>query len=71
VKIRFVHLTKGVTASAAACHKLKKGQKARGHKACQLETDVGSLTAPPGTTSLKFNGKVGGHKLKPGSYGWS
>ncbi len=69
VKIRFVDLTKGVTASAASCHKLKKGHKRKkGQKSCQLQTDVGSLTAPPGTTSLKFNGKVGGHKLKPGSY---
>jgi hypothetical protein len=29
---------------------------------------VGTLTAPPGVTSIDFNGKVGGHKLKPGKY---
>jgi hypothetical protein len=65
-KVSFYKITSGVQSSA--CRKPRKGQSSHGRRSCQVRTAVGSLTAPVGATSLNFNGKVGGHRLKPGSY---
>jgi hypothetical protein len=37
-------------------------------RAQEKAASVGSLRAPLGVTSLRFDGKVGGHRLKPGRY---
>lgn len=62
-KITLARVTKGVR--IARCVKPRRG---RHGKSCKLYTKVGTLTAPLGATSKKFNGKLRGHTLKTGSY---
>jgi hypothetical protein len=57
-------IEKGVTASK--CVKARRGR--RGGKRCKRYRKVGTLSAPLGTTSLKFNGKLKGRRLKAGKY---